>query len=193
MNKALNMLKITSEVLLVIVFIFFEELIWKKMAMPIKNYLASLEILQGTQIWIETRGLYETLSIFVVLLTIAEFMGIYSGILIVSGAIISGVILYGIKVGVAGLTFWIFSFTKDKLLTISWFKTVYDLIIELFDWIKSTRIYRKVRYSVYRTKRYVNNLNSTGFKDDIEHVYKALTELFKGINAPKKSKKSKDL
>lgn len=175
------MLKITLEVLLVIVFIFFEELIWKKIALPIKDYLASLEILQSTQIWIEARTVNSTLIIFGFLFIVAEVMGIYSGILIVSGAIISGAILYAIKAGIAGLTFWIFSFTKDKLLTIGWFKWSYDLIMKLFDWIKSTTIYRRVRVQIYRVKKYIRNLNGPGLKEDMQHVYDGLTNIFKGL------------
>ena len=118
--------------------IFFEELIWKKLAVPVKDYLVSLEILQGLQVKIESQSVYSTLGIFLVPLAIAEVMGLYSGALIVSGSLLVGIIIYIIKIPVAGLTFWIFSFSKDKLLTIDWFNTLYELMIRLFDWIKST-------------------------------------------------------
>ena len=177
-RKIGNMLKITAEVILVIGFIFFEELIWKKLALPIKDYLTSLEILQKLQIKIESKSLNYILGLFVVVLTITEVAGIYAGLLIVQGAIIAGVILYAIKVGFAGFTFWMFSFTKDKLLTIDWFKTVYDLLMRMFNWIKATRIYRKVQYQVYRTKRYLKNLKAGTFKDDVSRVYMLLVQVF---------------
>jgi len=182
MNKALNMLKITFEVVLVIAFIFFEELVWKKLALPVKNWLVSLEILQGVQAKIMLQSTYMILLIFLVPLAIAEVMGIYSGMLIVSGSLIMGVLLYIIKIPVAGLTFWIFSFSKDRLLTIDWFETLYDLMVRLFDWIKSTNIYRRVRYSIYRVKKYFKNLKGNGFREDIDHVYKGLVQIFKGRN-----------
>ena len=180
LSKILKMVKITFEVILVIGFIFFEELIWKKLALPVKEYLESLEILQKLQIKIEAQDLTSTLWIFVGLLAITEVAGIYAGVLIVSGAIITGVVLYGIKVAFAGLTFWIFSFTKDKLLTISWFKYSYDKLIQLFNWVKSTRIYRKTQYSIYRVKKYIRTTKSSEFRGDINHVYDGLKTIFAG-------------
>lgn len=175
------MLKITFEVVLVIAFIFFEEIVWEYIAIPIGNKLKSLKILEGVQAKIETKTAYQTLGIFLVLLVIVELAGIYAGILLVQGFAIAAIILYASKLPLAGLTFWIFSFSKVKLLSIDWFKTLYDLVMRLFDWIKSTRIYRKVRYSIRNIKRYIKNLKGgNGFKADIDHVYKGLIHIFKG-------------
>lgn len=183
MNKVLNMLKVTFEVLLVILFIFFEEIVWEYIAVPIKNKLSSMKILQGVQTSIESKTAYQTLGIFLVLFILVEVAGIYAGILLVQGLVVTAVILYASKLPLAGLTFWIFSFSKVKLLSIDWFETLYNLVMRLFDWIKSTRIYRKVRYSIRNVKRYVKNLKGgNGIKDDIDHVYKGLKMIFKGRN-----------
>ena len=179
MNKVLNVLKITLEVFLVLVFIFFEEIIWEGIALPIKNLLASLKILESVQAKIEAFDVYPTLAIFLVPLAVAEYMGIKSGVLILQGYLISGVILYALKVPVAGLTFWVFSFSKDKLLSIDWFETLYGLLMRLLDWIKATRIYRRVRVSIRNVKRYIKGFGSGNFKGQMKVTYDRIKTIFK--------------
>lgn len=178
-NKIGSVLKTLLEIFLVIGFIVFEEIVWEQVAKPSMAWLASLEILQKLQVKIETLGLYEVLALFVGLFVIVEALGIYAGILFVSGSIISGVILYILKLPVAAFTFWIFSFTKEKLLTVAWFAGMYYYIMAKFDWVKSTRIYRRVRVQIYQTKKYFRNLKAGTFKEDINRVYNLLKELFK--------------
>ena len=182
LSKILHMFKITLEVIFVIIFIFFEELVWKKFAVPIRDWLASLKILQTVQIKIEEKTAYQTLVIFLGLFIVVELAGIYAGILALQGALIWAGILYASKIPLAGFTFWIFGFTKDKLLTIDWFDSLYSLVLRLFNFIKSTRIYRKVNYSVYRTKRVFKNMKKSSLKNDINHVYVNLTNIFKGAD-----------
>ncbi len=181
MKKILNMLKILLEVILVIGFIFFEELIWERAVLPIKKYLSSLGIFQKLQAWIEPQSLYATLAIFLFPLGVAEAMSLYSGVLIIKGSLIIGIVMYAIKVPVAGLTFWIFGFSRDKLLKIDWFKTLYELTIRLFDWIQSTSIYKKVKDTSAQVKDYIQNLKGEGnFSNNISHVYQSLKKLFRG-------------
>lgn len=107
---------------------------------------------------IETKGTYETLVIFIIPLIIAELMGLYSGMLFVSGMVAPAVILYAVKIPVAGITFWIFSFIKEKLLTIDWFKVLYNLLMRFLDWIKSTAIYKRVKDKIANIKHSIKNL-----------------------------------
>lgn len=177
--NVLQMLKITFEVILVIGFIFFEELIWKKLALPIKNYLATLDIFGKLQVKIESQNVYTILGLFVSLFVIVELMGLWATGLFLTGSVIAGVVVYGLKVPLAGFVFWMFSFTKDKLLTIEWFATVYGLIVQLFDWVKATRIYRRVKVQIYMTKKYFKNATAGSFKDDIKNTYRKMKEVFK--------------
>ena len=140
---------------------------------------ANLNIFQTMQAKIEPMGVYTTLAIFLIPLAIAEIMGLYSGALILTGSVITGIIIYIIKIPVAGLTFWVFSFSKDKLLTLDWFETLFNLLIRFFDFIKATKIYRRVRYQIYKTKKYFRSLKGGTFKEDVNRVYTGLKDIFK--------------
>ena len=185
MEKFLRLLKTTLEVILVIVFIFFEELIWKKLALPVKNYISGLKILESTKEKIMIQSAYMTLLIFLIPLAIAEAMGIYSGILFVSGSIIGGAFLYALKIPIAGLTFWIFSFTKEKLLTIDWFETLYELLMRFLNFIKETDIYKSVKLKIVDIKARIKHSmpGQGGFSEEINHVYSGLKHIFKGAKA----------
>lgn len=180
MNKILHMLKTTFEVILVIGFIFFEELVWKHAIRPIYNGIKSLEITKNTEAKIMEQGVYTILTLFIVLFVITEVAGIYAGVLIATGAIFTGVGLYGFKVVIAAITFWIFGFAKVKLLTIRWFDWTYTKVMIAFDWVQSTDIYRRVKIGIYRAKKYVQNVKSNEFRDDIDHVYQGLVHIFQG-------------
>jgi len=185
MEKFFRLLKITMEVILVIVFIFFEELIWKKLALPVKNYISKLKILESTKETIMEQSAYTTLAIFLVPLAIAEGMGIYSGLLFVSGSILTGAFIYALKIPVAGITFWIFSFTKEKLLTIDWFETLFGLLMRFINFIKDTQIYKDVKLKIEEVKASLNRMKpgNDGFSKEINHVYAGLKNIFKGAKA----------
>jgi len=192
MEKFLKLLKITMEIVLVILFIFFEELIWKKLAIPLKDYISNLEIAKTTKAKIETQSINMTLLIFLLPLGVAELMGIYSGMLIVSGSIIFGVFIYLLKVPVAAITFWIFSFTKEKLLKIDWFKTIYDLLMRFLNFIKNTGVYKRVKTKIASIKKHVKRLNpkSGEFSEEINYIYTSLTNLFNGLSGKVKAMKT---
>ena len=191
MNKILNYLKIALEIMLVILFIFFEELIWKKLALPVKNYIASLKILDGLQVKISEQTPYTTLAIFLIPLGVAEIMGIYSGMLFISGSLISGAFLYALKVPIAGITFWIFSFTKEKLLTIDWFETLFSLLMRFIDFIKNTEIYKSVKIKIEDYKMYLKSLFSGNgsLKEHINKVYTKMKDTFRELDDSEKTSK----
>jgi len=179
MNKIWKLIKVSTEVILVIGFIFFEELIWKKLALPFKNWLRSLKALEGVKKTITELDPYPTLVVFIIPLIIAELMGIRSGALVISGHLVMGAIIYAMKIPVAGLTFWVFSFSKDKLLTIDWFKTLYELLMEFISWVKNTYPYRRttVNYKILKRKlrRILKKENSS---KELKKVYSTIKSLF---------------
>ncbi len=181
MNKILRILKITSEVLLVLGFIFFEEIVWNLFGLPIKNWLSSLKILERIQLNIMKLDAYPTLAVFAVPLVIAEFMGIKSGAMILTGSLFWGVVLYALKVPIAGLTFWIFSFTKEKLLTIDWFETLYNLLMRLLDWTKNTKIYKSVKIKIRWAKIKIKKLSpkNRGLSIEIKKLYSTISNVFR--------------
>jgi len=137
--------KFTSllQLILVIIYIIFEELIWEGVAKPIYEAIHSLKILQKVEAKLQHVNPSIILVIFVVLLLVVEAFGIYAGMLFVSGQVLLGLGLYLSKIPIAAFTFWLFRVTEDKLMTFGWFKWLYDKMMLAIDWLKSREMYVK--------------------------------------------------
>lgn len=129
------------QLLIVIVYILFEELIWEGIAKPIYQTLHELQILQKIETKLQTVRPSIILFIFVLLFIIVEAAGIYAGMLFVSGQVIIGLILYISKIPIAAFTFWLFRITEEKLMQFGWFKWIYDQIMKAISWVKSCEMY----------------------------------------------------
>jgi membrane-bound ClpP family serine protease len=129
------------QLLLVILYILFEELIWEGIAKPIYEAIHSLQILQRIEDRLERVNASIVLTIFIVLLVIVEVLGLYAGVLFVSGQVVLGVVLYISKIPVAAFTFWLFRVTEDKLMEFGWFKWLYEKLLGAISWLKSRKIY----------------------------------------------------
>jgi hypothetical protein len=129
------------QLIIVMIYIVFEELIWEGIAYPIYTYVHSLKILQKVEAKLHGVNRYIILVIFVVMLVAVEAFGLYAGYLFVSGQVILGLSIYLSKIPIAAFTFWMFRVTEDKLMKFGWFKWIYDLVIRVIDWLKSLDIY----------------------------------------------------
>ena len=138
-NKLISLLQL----ILVIVYILFEELIWEGIAKPIYEAIHSLKILQKVEAKLQQVNPLIILVIFVLLLSVVETFGIYAGMLFVSGQVLLGLSLYLSKIPIAAFTFWLFRVTEDKLMTFGWFKWLYDKMMAAIDWLKSREMYIK--------------------------------------------------
>lgn len=173
------------QLLLVITYIIFEELIWEGIAKPIYKTIHSLKILQKVEVKLENVNPSVILFIFVVLLTIVEAFGIYAGMLFVSGQMVLGLVLYISKIPIAAFTFWLFRVTEDKLMQFGWFKWLYDRIMRAIDWIKSSEIHQKTLEYLVQMKMRIKVLkekyfaNTSPFVEKIKQLYKTLKESLK--------------
>ena len=138
-NKFISLLQL----ILVIIYIIFEELIWEGIAKPIYEAIHSLKILQKLEAKLQHVNPSVILVIFVVLLSVVEAFGIYAGMLFVSGQVLLGLSLYLSKIPIAAFTFWLFRVTEDKLMTFGWFKWLYEKMMAMIDWLKSREMYVK--------------------------------------------------
>jgi len=136
-NKVISLLQL----ILVIIFIIFEELIWEGIAKPIYEAIHSLKILQKVEVKLQHVNAYIILVIFVLLLVTVETFGIYAGMLFVSGKVLLGLALYISKIPIAAFTFWLFRVTEDKLMQFGWFKWLYEKLMDGIGWLKSRKIY----------------------------------------------------
>jgi len=98
--------------ILVSIFILFEEIIWEGLANPIHTKIVSLNILVNLENIITLFNRYIILLLFTILLLGVEGVGILAGVFFVQGKITLGILLYLIKIPIAGFTFWLFKVTN---------------------------------------------------------------------------------
>lgn len=174
------------QLLLVITYIIFEELIWEGIAKPIYEAIHGLRVLQKIETKLDTVRPSIVLFIFVVLLVIVEAAGIYAGMLFVSGQVVIGLVLYISKIPIAAFTFWLFRVTEDKLMQFRWFKWMYDQIMKAIDWLKACEMYQKtierlvkIKEGIKKTIKALKEKYFAGkspFMEKIKQLYKTLKE-----------------
>jgi len=184
-NKIISLLQL----ILVLIYIIFEEIIWEGVAKPIYEAIHSLEILKKIEIKLQTVSPSVILVLFVGLLSIVETFGIYAGILFVSGQVMLGLSLYLSKIPIAAFTFWLFRVTEDKLMTFAWFKWLYDKMMSGIDWLKSRQVYiatmqrlnrvkTKIKHALKKIKeKYFSNKGTFTLK--IKRIYKMIKAMVK--------------
>lgn len=170
------------QLLLVMTYIIFEELIWEGIAKPVYQAIHALKILQKLEVKLETLNPSVILLIFVVLFVIVEAAGIYAGMLFVSGQVHIGLMLYISKIPIAAFTFWLFRVTEEKLMRFGWFKWLYEWIMKAIDWIKSREIHQrmierlvqfKMRAKAFKEKYFAGK---SPFIEKMKQLYKTVKE-----------------
>lgn len=140
------------QLVLVLVFILFEEIVWEGFAKPIYLFIHELRLLQRLQKKLQSVNRYVILILFVLLLVGVESAGIMAGVMVVKGMVLSAILLYALKIPIAAFTFWLFRATEKKLLSFGWFHYLYEKVLALFVWIKSREIYRRTAQATKRVK-----------------------------------------
>ena len=178
--------KITSllQLILIIIYIIFEELIWEGIAKPIYLYVHSLKIMQRVELRLQQSNRYVILVIFLFMFVLVEAAGIYAGILIVGGQIALALALYISKIPITAFTFWLFRVTEDKLMQFGWFKWLYDWIMRAIEWLKTREMYvktmerlREVKQSIKKTFQSMKEkyfANESPFISKIKSLYKTV-------------------
>jgi len=165
-NKLISLLQL----ILVMIFIIFEELIWEGVAKPIYEAIHSLKILQKIEAKLQDINAYVILIIFVVLLATVETFGIYAGMLFMSGQVLLGLALYISKIPIAAFTFWLFRVSEDKLMQFEWFKWLYEKMMAGISWLKSRKIYldtmAQLKHIKEKLKRNISAFKSKYFVNE---------------------------
>ena len=167
--------------ILVFIYIIFEELIWDRLAKPIFSYISDLELFKDLEPKILALNSYLILFIFLIPFIIVELLGIYAGILFVSGNILLGIVLYLSKIPVAVVIFWFFNITKDILLQFRWLNFIYKNLILIIDKIKHSKIYVMIQDKTSMIKDEIKKIfftSKTDFKQEIVEIYKFLKDKF---------------
>lgn len=153
-DKISNLFKI----LFIIIYIILEEVIWKLFVVKIIDFVLKFHIVEKSKEYILKQNRYTILIIFLLPFLIAESIDILSVIAILQGFIVLGVIIYILKVIIASFSFWIFSFTKDTLITFKWFNYGYTLIIKVITYINSTATYKLTIAKINEIKQKIRRI-----------------------------------
>lgn len=186
---ALHKIATFVQLLLILIFILFEELIWEGIAEPIYVKIHSLKILQRVEEMLAVTPRILILSFFLLIFLAVEGAGILAGILFLQGKIHLGIGLYLMKIPIAAFTFWLFSVTKEKLLSFKWFAWMYHTVMRFFEWLKSLELYQETMNRLKRWKQilkskfqalkenYFSGENS--FAARLRHLYIVMIMLFR--------------
>ena len=137
---------------LVFSYILFEELIWETIAKPVYDYLHRLRLLQKLEHTIDRFPAWVVLVLFLALFIAVEGVGLLAGVLALQGNIIVASLLYLSKIPFAAFAFWLFRISKEKLLTIDWFRSAYAFTMRQIEKIKASEIYRNIKLYTARIK-----------------------------------------
>ncbi|MDY0051965.1 MAG: hypothetical protein RBR65_05425 [Aliarcobacter sp.] len=176
--------KILNIILIILVFIYiiFEELVWEKFAKPIINFISKLQLFTKIIPKILALNSYIILIFFVGTFLIVELIGIYAGLLFVSGNVTSAILIYVLKVPVAAFIFWFFSIVKYKLLEFKWFEVTYNYLMLIISKIKNSLIYTMIKEKAYELKKSIKEKffsTRNKFKKKAVYIYKLLKQKIK--------------
>ncbi len=108
-------------------------------------------------------------------------MGIYAGILFISGNILLGIVLYLSKIPIAVIIFWFFNIAKDRLLQFGWLDFIYKNLILIIEKIKNSRIYLMIQDKTSMIKDEIQKrffISKIGLNEKIIEIYKLLKDKF---------------
>jgi len=129
------------QLLLVVGFIVFEEIVWEGIAKPIYTWVHGLRLLQKLEAVLQRIPAGVILVTFVVLLAAVEGLGLYAGVLFVSGNAFIGAMLYATKIPIAAFTFWLFKVSKPRLMEYAWFAWLYEKTMAWIERLKAWPMY----------------------------------------------------
>jgi len=183
-NQFMKKIVKAFQLILILIFIIYEEIIWEGIAQPIYNYVHSLNLVQRLEKYLSKVNAYVALFIFISLLVVVEIAGILSGILVVNGKLLMGGFLYIAKIPLAAFTFWIFKVTKFKMLSFDLVAWIYKRIMAFMKWLKALETYQDLikvlRLTKERLKGYFKAFKDrffpqkSGFVERLKKMYRAI-------------------
>ncbi len=140
------------ETVLILGFIFFEELVWYRFALPIYKKLQQLRLFARFDCYLSNdAGSLSALLIFLLPFLAMELMAITAGHFFISGQLVWGVTFYIFKILMAIPVVSVFSAAKEKLLAY-WF---IDYPYQFINWAKNTHLYQAIVVKLQITKQQI--------------------------------------
>jgi len=139
---------------LALMYIFFDHILWNKVAKPVYSRINVNEFYIIALDYIEFKmNRYLILLSFVSIYGISKLIEVYSLAFFAQGHIITGVIMYGVAMIPVIISFAVLERGKEKLFTFVWFKYLYYKFIALVTYIKASYPYRVIMFNVRLAKR----------------------------------------
>lgn len=129
-------------VILIMLYILFEELIWNTAVAPLIRSLSAFHFYRRFLDYIQMRaGRTTVLILFTVPFFIGEVIGILSGILAAKLYLVSAILLYACKIPLIVVALAILQNGKEKLLSIRWFALTYGWVTHQLEKLHSSSLY----------------------------------------------------
>ena len=152
LKKLLKKLLFYIQITLILIYVTLEELVWERFAEPIFKYIKYLKPFEKLEQILSKTNRYVVLFIFIVLLVLGEGLGLLSPIIAIKGYPIFAISIYAFKLLIVAFAFWIFNTQKELLLSFKFVAYLYDKLMLLIEWIKSTEVYKYTKELIHRVK-----------------------------------------
>lgn len=168
MKRSLRKIWYYLKVLLVVLFIIIEELTWKRVGEPIYRRIKALRIMRKFKTWISNvKHRYALLTIFLSVFLLMEITSTIGLVLIGTGAIVTGILFYTMKIFLTVPAVVIFNAGKKPLLSFWLIRFIFILILLM----KRSRIFRNSKKYFRKIKVFFVEFKSSYFKKDTENSF----------------------
>ncbi len=164
-SKVKSIVVKTTESILVILFIIFEDLIWDTFARPVIRYFKKLALFDALKDTFLQMNRYVLLAIFIGIFTLTEVMGVVAGVNIFNGNVLRGVLVYALKIPIAAFSFWLFDLTRDILLQFNWLRVTYEYLMKWVKKLTTSELYIRVREVARSVRTSIRRLKNKYFED----------------------------
>lgn len=168
MKKLLTQISHYIKIILVLLFIIIEDLTWNKIGEPVYRRIKALQIMQKFRTWVlNVKHRYALLAIFLSVFLLMEITSTLGLILVGTGAIYTGVLLYSAKIFLTVPAVVIFNTGKKTLLTFWIIRFVFSLIIHM----KRSRVFRLAKTQFRNIKSSITKFKKYYFPDTVKSTF----------------------
>lgn len=122
-------------------YLLLEYLFWDTILKPIYLQFKKFQLYKVTLEWIQAQNKYLILTIFILFFGISEILGIWALALLSQGFVSLFVVIYIIKFIPVAVAFTILENSKERLLTIGWFATLYHFAMKVLHIIRTNSLF----------------------------------------------------
>jgi hypothetical protein len=157
----LHRIRNTFFVVIILIYILFEELIWKNTVSPIIRFISVFHLYRRFLEYIALQaGRITVLFLFIVPFVIGEAVGIFSGILAAQLHFIGAIMLYACKIPLVVIALAILQNGKEKLLTFGWFSVCYWWVVQKLEKLHNSQLYRQTNLWIKKLRKNFDNRSS---------------------------------